>query len=130
MHPGGIRSDTHLFYFEKSANLKHPSVHIHPIIVQNSGGEGILRKCAFVRSNGRKTTFAWPKEVSDVIFPRFWGVVCICIFSKSPHLRISALLWDECGHQGGTKTINSTVGLFRLAGGPFSANVSSRKSVF
>ena len=27
MHPGGIRSDTHLFYFEKSANLKHPNVH-------------------------------------------------------------------------------------------------------
>ena len=25
MHPGGVRSDTHLFYFEKSANLKHPS---------------------------------------------------------------------------------------------------------
>ena len=28
MHPGGIRSDTHLFYFEKSANLKHPNVQI------------------------------------------------------------------------------------------------------
>ena len=27
MHPGGIRSDTQLFYFEKSANLKHPNVH-------------------------------------------------------------------------------------------------------
>ena len=27
MHPGGVRSDTHLFYFEKSANLKHPNVH-------------------------------------------------------------------------------------------------------
>ena len=27
MHPGGVRSDTHLFYFEKSANLKHPSKH-------------------------------------------------------------------------------------------------------
>ena len=27
MHPGGVRSDTHLFYFEKSANLKHPIVH-------------------------------------------------------------------------------------------------------
>ena len=45
------------------------------------------------------------------------------IFSKSSHLPISALLWDECGHQGGTKTINSTVGLFRLAWGPFSASV-------
>ena len=28
MHPGGIRCDTHLFYFEKSANLKHPSDHL------------------------------------------------------------------------------------------------------
>ena len=31
MHPGGVRSDTHLLYFEKSANLKHPNadyVHI------------------------------------------------------------------------------------------------------
>ena len=26
MHPGGVRNDTHLFYFEKSANLKHPNV--------------------------------------------------------------------------------------------------------
>ena len=25
MHPGGVRNDTHLFYFEKSANLKHPT---------------------------------------------------------------------------------------------------------
>ena len=28
----------------------------------------------FVRSNGRKTTFEWPKVVSEVIFPAFWGV--------------------------------------------------------
>ena len=45
------------------------------------------------------------------------------IFSKSPYLSISALLWDECGHQGGTKTINSTLGLFRLAWGSFWTNV-------
>ena len=31
----------------------------------------------FVRSNGRKTTFGWPKVVSEVSFPRFWGVICI-----------------------------------------------------
>ena len=29
MHPGGVRSDTHLFYFENSANLKHPKLHSH-----------------------------------------------------------------------------------------------------
>ena len=33
----------------------------------------ILRK-RFVRSNGRKTTFEWPKVVSEVNFPTFWGV--------------------------------------------------------
>ena len=31
----------------------------------------------FIRRNGRKSTFEWPKVVSEVIFPRFWGVVCI-----------------------------------------------------
>ena len=28
----------------------------------------------FVRSNGQKTTFEWPKVVSEVSFPTFWGV--------------------------------------------------------
>ena len=36
MHPGGVRSDTHLFYFEKSANLKHPSVHMYLYVPPNS----------------------------------------------------------------------------------------------
>ena len=31
----------------------------------------------FMRRNGRKNTFERPKVVSEVIFPRFWGVVCI-----------------------------------------------------
>ena len=31
----------------------------------------------FICRNGRKNTFEWPKVVSEVIFPRFWGVVCI-----------------------------------------------------
>jgi len=30
-----------------------------------------------VGSNGQKTTFEWPKVVSEVSFPRFWGVFCI-----------------------------------------------------
>ena len=38
---------------------------------------GGLRKKSFFAQNGRKTTFEWPKVVSEVIFPRFWGVVCI-----------------------------------------------------
>ena len=40
----------------------------------------------FVRSNGRKTTFEWPKVISEVSFPRFWGVFCIakcfCFFVR------------------------------------------------
>ena len=40
-----------------------------------------MRECGeiarFIRRNGRKNTFEWPKVVSEVIFPRFWGVVCI-----------------------------------------------------
>ena len=31
MHPGRVRSTMDLFYFEKSANLKHPNVHIYII---------------------------------------------------------------------------------------------------
>ena len=29
----------------------------------------------FVRNNGRKNTFEWPKVVSEVDFPAFWGVI-------------------------------------------------------
>ena len=27
--------------------------------------------------NGQKTTFEWPKCIPEVIFPRFWGGICI-----------------------------------------------------
>ena len=27
--------------------------------------------------NGQKTTFGWPKYIPEVIFPRFWGGICI-----------------------------------------------------
>ena len=36
-----------------------------------------------VCSNGRKTTFEWPKVVSEVIFFLFWGVVGIEKFFSS-----------------------------------------------
>ena len=39
--------------------------------------EKVLRKYVFYTSNGRKNTFAWPKVVSEVSFPRFWGVLSI-----------------------------------------------------
>ena len=31
----------------------------------------------FTHSNGRKPTLEWPKVVSEVSFPRFWGVLSI-----------------------------------------------------
>jgi len=34
---------------------------------------GYLRKNSFFAQNGRITIFQWPKVVSEVIFPRFWG---------------------------------------------------------
>ena len=38
MHPGGVRSDMHLFNFEKSANLKHPTGHSVRLIELNAFG--------------------------------------------------------------------------------------------
>ena len=48
-----------------------------PLNFQNRAIAGFWENARFIRSNGRKTTFEWPKVVSEVIFPRFWGVVCI-----------------------------------------------------
>ena len=38
---------------------------------------GLLENARFVRSNGPKNTFKWPKVVSEVSYPRFLGVLCI-----------------------------------------------------
>ena len=62
-----------------------------PLNFQNQAIGGFWENTRFIRSNGRKTTFEWAKVVSEVIFPRFWGVVCFSaiatyktrIFSKS-----------------------------------------------
>ena len=48
-----------------------------PLKWQNRAIGGFWENARFIRSNGRKTTFEWPTVVSEVIFPRFWGVVCI-----------------------------------------------------
>ena len=48
-----------------------------PLNFQNRAIGGFWENARFIRSNGRKTIFEWPKVVSEVIFPRFWGVVCI-----------------------------------------------------
>ena len=48
-----------------------------PLDFQNWDIGGFWANARFILSNGRKTTFEWPKVVSEVIFPRFWGVVCI-----------------------------------------------------
>ena len=48
-----------------------------PLNFQNRAIGGFWEIARFIRRNGRKTTFEWPKVVSEVIFHRFWGVVCI-----------------------------------------------------
>ena len=48
-----------------------------PLNFQNRAIAGFWENARFIRSNGRKTTFEWPTVVSEVIFPRFWGVVCV-----------------------------------------------------
>ena len=39
----------------------------HPTKFQNRDIAGFLENLCFVRSNGRKTTFEWPKVVSEVL---------------------------------------------------------------
>ena len=47
MHPGGVRSAMDLFDFEKSANLKHPIVHVLWISGEASLADDWLRaQCA------------------------------------------------------------------------------------
>ena len=45
--------------------------------LQNQDIGGFWGNIRFVRGNGRKTIFEWPKVVSEVSFTRFWGVLCI-----------------------------------------------------
>ena len=49
----------------------------NPKKFQNPAIPGFRENLRFIRRNGRKSTFEWPKVVSEVSFPRFWGVVCI-----------------------------------------------------
>ena len=48
-----------------------------PLNFQNRAIAGFWENARFIRSNGRKTTFEWPKVVSEVSFLRFWGVLSI-----------------------------------------------------
>ena len=52
-------------------------VRYHQKKFQNRAIRGFWENVRFVRSNGRKNTFEWPKVVSEVSFPRFWGVLSI-----------------------------------------------------
>ena len=115
--------------------------HIHPIIVQKSY-YAKTRRTRHLENGTSDHNFKLPKTLFNTNYPPKTrknhlrnhfrllqsGLSAIAtykmrIFSKSFHLPISALLWDGCGHRGESKTINSTVSLFRLAWGPFSANV-------
>ena len=65
-------------------------------------------------------------------FPRFWGVVCIEKCFRNFEIVIGSAVSEMSPFARfyvGTKTINSTVGLFRLAWGPFSANVCNSPPV-
>ena len=53
------------------------NVQSHNKKFKNRATRAFRENVRFVRSNGRKTTFGWPKVVSEVSFPRFWGVICI-----------------------------------------------------
>ena len=44
--------------------------------------EGRVKKCPFCTQQWLKTTFEWPKVVSEVSFPRFWGVLWGGLFSE------------------------------------------------
>ena len=79
-----------LFTWDESAFLEKKILHhfrqafwygrgvrYHQKKFQNRDIGGFWEIVRFVRSNGRKTTFEWPKVVSEVSFPRFWGVLCI-----------------------------------------------------
>ena len=43
--------------------------------------EGRVKKCPFCTQQWLKTTFEWPKVVSEVSSPRFWGVLWGGLFS-------------------------------------------------
>ena len=46
-----------------------------PLNFQNRAIGGFWENARFIRSNGRKTTFEWPKVVSEVNVLTFWGVI-------------------------------------------------------
>ena len=66
-----------------------------PLNFQNRAIGGFWENARFIRSNGRKTTFEWPKVVSEVISPRFWGVVLCCkVFSEFWNCDRRCRFWD------------------------------------
>ena len=59
------------------SKINSPELALVPNFFKSCATRGFWENVRFIRSNGRKTTFEWPKVVSVVSFPRFWGVLCI-----------------------------------------------------
>ena len=76
---GGERVFREKFFFHhfRQAFWYWKGVRYHQKKFQNRDIGGFCENIGFVRRNGRKTTFEWSKVVSEVSFPRFWGVLCI-----------------------------------------------------
>ena len=49
----------------------------HHTKFQNRAITGVWENLCFIHSNGQKTTFEWPKMVSEESFPRSWGVLLL-----------------------------------------------------
>ena len=68
-----VFSEKKILHHFRQAFWYRKGVRYHQKKFQNRDIGGFWENARFVRSNGRKTTFEWPKVVSEVSFPRFWG---------------------------------------------------------
>ena len=60
---------------------------------------GVSEKNLSLRKMAEKNTFEWPKVVSEVIFCRFWGVICIEKCFRNLEIVIeSAVVKEESKH--------------------------------
>ena len=89
---------------------------------QNRAIRGFWENAHFVRSNGWKTTFEWPKVVSEVSFPQvlggYFGGVCFLEFFAPKVPSLVPPKWLKLGHFShfrGTKGVLIFSQIFGLA---------------
>ena len=106
-----------------------------PLNFQNRAIGGFWENARFIRSNGRKTTFEWLKVVSEVILPRFWGVVVLKsvfgilkFWSEEPFLRCRVFAFlrrnGHSHHQDYPKNQKARHGTFFFIRITFSSHVT------